>query len=184
MSRLHPRHAGRRRRLTRLGTAGLLLALAGCGLFPSKPPKVEFGATKVLVDCDANDNSVVAFDFVWVRDPVLVNVLAETTARAWFGNGAQLRRQLQEKFADELEFRSWELVPGQIENLPAATLDGRRALAVFLFAHYAAEGPNRLRLDRLPPPLLLNFGRRTFEALPARSKPAEMRVSPLCAPSL
>lgn len=96
------------------------------------------------VDPKANQNSAVAVDLLLVRDKNLAGELMKTTAADWFARKAQIK--LDHPNPDDLAVHEWEWVPGQLVE-PSQLPLKPKPRAAFVFAKYAGEAPNRVRVD-------------------------------------
>ena len=118
----------------------LPLALAGCML--PHPGKARVVQLEVVVAPDANDNSVVPFDAVSIRDKKLLKQIAEMDAAAWFGDKGRCTFRGGPKA--KVQFHSWEFVPGQIFHIEVPVPGGSKALLGF--ANYQTPGTHRVEL--------------------------------------
>lgn len=91
----------------------------------------------------SNQNSPVPLSFVAVQDPKLVEKLEQMTAKQWFAQRSQLRRDFPGE--DAFTEWEWEYVPEQTPPPVVIEVDGR-AIAAFLFANYSAPGDHRFRI--------------------------------------
>ncbi len=154
----------------------LPLALAGCGtvtdwyksaasvvgLGPPQPKAPDWESLVVAADADANQNSPVAVDLVFVRDPALVDALMTTPAAKWFATKNDTLRS----FPQGLGVVALELVPAQSVRMGREALRSQRALAVFAFANYPPPGEHRERLLPGASAYLLQLGAAGFKAAP------------------
>ena len=138
----------RRRSPGRLAVAVLLLWALGCGA----NRRSFFGgdvAVRVAADPEINQNSPVAVEMVVVYDKDLLEALLAKTARDWFRD----REQIRKDHPGEKDFISmrWEVVPGQslpAQGLPAEEMSfGSGARGGVVFADYFSEGAHRARFD-------------------------------------
>lgn len=123
----------------RLGLLALigLIGVAGCA---TKVSTERFG---VVAAPDANRRSPVPVDLVLIRTEALVPVVTEMSARQWFEDRAQLLRD----HPADLDYRSWEFVPGQVVDFNRLPFPDRKGYALVVFADYLSEGVHRLRVD-------------------------------------
>ncbi|WP_229217322.1 hypothetical protein [Massilia forsythiae] len=142
----------RRRAMLALGLAGLL---AGCktvsgavdgarsmvGLGP-KPSTPDWKSLVLRADDDANANSAIALDIVFVRDTAALDAMAVMPANKWFAGRADLQRS----FPGALTVLSFELVPGQTVKVQDALWRDAAGWGVLAFAGYAGPGEHRARL--------------------------------------
>jgi type VI secretion system protein len=106
-------------------------------------PRVQLDSLTLDVAERANDDTPIAVDFIAVRDPELLKVLSGITARQWFSEREQYRRDYQTQFS----VWSLELVPGQFMEAREFPLAGDSAAGLLVFAGYNTPGAHRLRLD-------------------------------------
>ncbi|MFM2065548.1 MAG: hypothetical protein RLZZ584_457 [Pseudomonadota bacterium] len=147
-------------------------ALAGCGSVATlvglttgqpapapvaPPPPVELRGLVLAAEPDANRNSPVALDIVFVNDMATLERLAALSAARWFAT----RDELQRLFPDVLKVHRYELVPRQILRVAAAEL-AAPAVGVLLFADYATPGEHRARLPLLRDGGLIRLGPHDF----------------------
>lgn len=154
----------RRRALLALGLAGLL---AGCktissavGLGP-KPVTPDWKSLALRADEDANANSAVALDIVFVRDTALLDALTAMPAAKWFAGRADMQRS----FPEALTVLSFELVPGQTIKVPDKLWRRAAGWGVLAFAGYASPGEHRARLVLDAPGYLIQLGAQDFSAI-------------------
>lgn len=127
---------------------GLACLLPGCkavssaaGPTPQLAPP-EWKTLSLRTDNDANANSPVALDIVFVRDAALLDTLAAMPASKWFAGRADMVRG----FAGALTVWSLELLPGQSTEVEDRVWRSVAAWGVLAFADYASPGEHRLRL--------------------------------------
>jgi len=130
------------------GTALLVAALmAGCALkHPLKSLKQATGhpptvVLQVQLSADANGDSVVPFDVVVVQSKTLLKTVSQMDAATWFGPKGRCNYRGGPKA--NIQFHSWEFVPGQTFriDLPATA----STIAVLGFANYSTPGPHRVQ---------------------------------------
>lgn len=122
---------------------------------------------EVVIAPDANRDSAVAVEFVVVRDKDFLKRLMDLTARQWFEQRDQLRRDFPKAF------QSWdfEWIPGQqVPTVRRRFQAGARSGIVF--ADYLSEGPHRARFDPYEP-IRVRLGKNDLEvqAKPSRAGP-------------
>ncbi|MDH4584386.1 type VI secretion protein [Pseudomonas sp. BN415] len=117
------------------------IALGGCSYVLG--PRVQLDALTLDVAERANDDTPIAVDFIAVRDPELLKVLSGISARQWFTDREQYRRDYRQQFS----VWSLELVPGQFMEAQEFPLAGDSAAGLLVFAGYNSPGAHRLRLD-------------------------------------
>jgi type VI secretion system protein len=124
---------------TIFGLLPVTLGFAGCSwvcLFPPGPRTVTLVAAP-----NANDNSAIAVDLVFITDAVAAQQISTLTAQDYFTRRAQLERD----FPGGIEVHSWELAPGQIARDVAVHPKCHR-VKTLLFARYVTPGDHRQAL--------------------------------------
>ncbi len=121
-----------------------------------KPPL--WSSVTVVATSDANQDSPVAVDLVFVRDPALLEMLNATPAAKWFAT----RIDLQRAFPEGVGIVSLEVVPGQTRRLADHARIHQLALAVLAFASYPPPGDHRLRLQPALGPYFVQLGAKGF----------------------
>lgn len=106
-------------------------------------PSVSTRSFELVATPDANRRSPIPVDVVLVRSDALVPVVTGLSAREWFTQ----RDQLVRDHPRDLEFRSWEMVPGQVLEIDDFHFPSRKGLALVVFADYMSGGVHRLRVD-------------------------------------
>lgn len=139
--------------------AVLLAVLGGCSWFG---PKVDVDRLTLDVASKANGDSPIAVDFVAVQDADLLKLLSAMSARQWFSDREQYRRDYQK----QLSVWSLELVPGQFMEARDFPLAGKPASGLLVFAGYNTPGAHRMRLDQQPK-VWLRFDSREMRLLSA-----------------
>jgi|HubBroStandDraft_6_1064221.scaffolds.fasta_scaffold51483_4 type VI secretion system protein len=138
-SRTSPPRVTRRALLLGVALPLALGAAVGCS---STPPPVRFLLEPVIAP-RANQNSPVPVAIVAVTDKKLFERVLAMTAKQWFEQREQLRRDFPG--GDAFTEWEWEYVPGQAPPLTVIEVDGRAAGAV-IFANYRTPGDHRLRI--------------------------------------
>jgi type VI secretion system protein len=156
-------HIARVARLARrlrfaLLTACVMGLVSGCAMFGGKGDKVSWDHLSLVAADDVNNNSPVAVDVVFVTDDALLARVAELPASKWFA----VRADLASTFPKSVQYRSWELVPGQRINVPGDAFGRPRVLAAFLFANYADPGAQRVRIEPLNGAVAVQLDNHTF----------------------
>jgi len=121
----------------------LLLGALGCG---TGSRSLFGGDVAVRLDADPkiNQDSPVPVELVVVYDKDLLAKLAGMTARDWFQNRAQTRKDHPGE--DDFVSMAWEIVPGQ--SMPPQTLSfASGARGALVFADYFSDGAHRARVD-------------------------------------
>lgn len=100
----------------------------------------------VVIAADANEDSPVAVDMVFVYDKKLLDTLLKTPASDWFAK----RDQFVKDYGNSLAVEQWEWVPGQqVERISVPYRAG--AQRVVLFADYVTDGDHRATADPQEP---------------------------------
>ena len=135
----------------------ILILTAGCGV--TQKARSMFGGQlpfEVVIASDANEDSPVAVDLVFVYDKKLLDTLLKTPATEWFAK----REQFIKDYGNALVVEKWEWVPGQqIDRINVAYRPGARR--VVLFADYVTVGDHRATADPQEP-FRLVLGARDF----------------------
>lgn len=120
----------------------VLSAAAGAIGCSSTPPSVRF-LIEPVITARANKNSPVPVSIVAVADKKLFDKVLAMTAKQWFEQREQLRRDYPG--GDAFTEWEWEFVPGQAPPLAVIEVDGR-SLGAVIFANYRTPGDHRLRI--------------------------------------
>lgn len=132
--------------------------LAGCSILFPAGDKVKWDELTLAASDEANNDSPVAVDVVFVTDKAMLDRVAELPASKWFS----VRGDLVATFPDAIRYQSWELVPGQRLVVPGDKLRGPRVAGVFVFADYPGPGANRVRVERFNGRLVVQLGDNAF----------------------
>ncbi|MFM0667492.1 hypothetical protein [Paraburkholderia sediminicola] len=132
--------------------------VSGCAMFGGKGDKVSWDRLTLVATDDVNNNSPVAVDVVFVTDDALLARVAELPASKWFA----ARADLASTFPKSVQYKSWELVPGQRIDVPSDVFGRPRVLAAFLFANYADPGAHRVRIEPLNGVVAVQLDNHTF----------------------
>lgn len=118
--------------------------LVGCSLFSSapKPVKPGWGSLTLAADRDANDNTALAVDVVFIKDKAVLDGLLKMPAATWFAS----RDGLQRTFPEGLTVVSREIVPDQTISVPREQFQDQKAWMALAFANYATPGEHRQQL--------------------------------------
>jgi type VI secretion system protein len=125
-----------------LWRAALALLLAGATSCSGAPAPLRM-LLEFVVAPRTNQNSPVAVSLVAIQDPKLVEKVEQMTAKQWFAQRSQLRRDFPGD--DSFTEWEWEYVPDQTPPPQVIEVDGR-AIAAFLFANYTGPGDHRFRI--------------------------------------
>ncbi|MBC5764492.1 hypothetical protein [Ramlibacter albus] len=134
-------------------------ALKAVGLGP-KPVTPDWKAVTITAADDANQNSAVAIDLVFVKEQALLDTLNSTPAPKWFATRADIMRS----FPETVSVMSYELVPRQSVRIPEALIEKQKAFGVLAFAGYPPPGEHRARLKLDAEAILLQLGRDGLKA--------------------
>ncbi len=132
-------------------------SLVGAG--KPRPVAAPWNSVTVVAASDANLNSPVALDLVFIRDPALVTTLSATSAAKWFAT----RSDTLSSFPEGLAVVSLELVPGQTVRLTDPAQIHQPALAILAFGGYPPPGEHRERLLPQTEGYLLQLGPKGFK---------------------
>src|SRR5579864_7847060 len=124
----------------------LLMICAGCTACSNIKNKAKAIANRVTlqpspvnldvgIDANANKNSPVALDVVLIKDKNFWKTAPAMTAKDWFAQ----RSDLQRRYGNKLQVRSWEWVPGQ-PIAPIIVKVPRRLSGAMVFANYPSPG--------------------------------------------
>jgi type VI secretion system protein len=117
----------------------VLLAVGGCA---SSSRPVRF-LIEPVISQRANLNSPIPIAIVAVTDKDLFKKVLGMTAKQWFEQREQLRRDYPG--GDAFTEWEWEFVPGQAPPLAVIEIDGG-SLGAVIFANYRTPGDHRLRI--------------------------------------
>ncbi|MDI1478524.1 hypothetical protein [Polyangium sp. y55x31] len=129
-----------------MGWARWIVALAlvlpsglGCS---SGPPPTRF-LVEVAITAKANRNSPVPLTLVAVQDAKLFDQIVKLTAKQWYEQREQMRRD----FPSGTAFTEWdwEFVPGQAPPPMVVEVSGK-AVGAVIFANYRSPGDHRFRI--------------------------------------
>lgn len=107
---------------------------------------------------DVNQNSPLALDLVFVRDPAALEKLLTMPAAKWFTSKDEILRT----YPNAITIKSWELVPQQVLQLSEEALGSPRVTGMVLFADYIAPGDHRAQLPLGSAAFLVDLGARSF----------------------
>ena len=137
--------------------------------FGPKPTTPDWRSVTITAAPDANQNSPVAIDLVFVREQALLDTLTATPSARWFTS----RNDIVRSFPEGIGVLSYELVPRQSIRVPEAAFKSQKALAVLAFASYPPPGEHRERLLLNADAYLVQLGPKGFKA--GEVKPAAAR---------
>lgn len=144
--------------------------LSGCGAMSAVssmvssamepgPAAPDWKSLVITANNDANQNSPVAVDVVYVKDKTMVTALLATSSSKWFATRSDLIRS----FGESVEVSSFELMPSQSIRLDTQSLSSNLALAAFVFADYPTQGEHRERLQMAASGYVVQLGVKGFQ---------------------
>lgn len=123
-----------------LGTAiGCVLLGIACS---SSPPALRL-QLEVSLTQRANQNAPVPVSFVAVKDPKFLDKVLGLSAKQWFEQREQLRRD--DPSGQLFTEWEWEHVPGYAPPPVVIEVDGN-AIGAVIFANYRSPGDHRVRI--------------------------------------
>lgn len=141
-----------RRRWLAVCMAVMLATLAGCAsvssafdalITPTQRPITPVWQNLVIsASPDANLNSPIAVDILFISTPDLLKNFQDLNAIKWFTG----RENAMRSFPEGLRLISLELVPGQTITVTKTDLAKISALQAFVFANYATAGDHKQTL--------------------------------------
>lgn len=145
--------AGDHHAWARLVVAAALLFLPGCG---SDLPRIDTVRVQMAAAPEANMDSPVAVDLVFIMDGEALAGIANLSAGQWFRDKGQLTLA----YPTGVRVKSFELVPRRTITYDLTSKD-EDGVAALIFANYATPGTHRARVDRLKS-VNLRLGRNAF----------------------
>jgi len=137
--------------------AGAIMLLSGCGLdavksgvastFKLEEAKVWLEGVKFNPSADVNGNAPVTIDILVFYNAESMDKVAKLTADKYF----QQKDQLKKDYGDQIDFFSYEIVPGQRMADQTIELSKSSGLGVVAFGRYSTPGPHRVAIgpDRI-----------------------------------
>lgn len=146
-----------------LGSVAKVVASSAAGAFSGAPSAsyLDWKGMTVIAQPEANLNSPVAMDLVFVRDFATLEKLSALPASRWFGT----RQDLQKTYPESFSVRSWELVPRQVLQLSEDELGSPRVAGVLIFADYLTPGEHRAQLPNVRNSFMVDLGATGFTAV-------------------
>lgn len=109
-------------------------------LLKMEEAKVWLSKVKFNVAADVNMNSPVTVDILVFYDAESMGKVAKLTADKYYAQKDQLKKD----YSDQIDFFSYEIVPGQRMKDKCIELSKSSALAAVVFARYSTPGPHRV----------------------------------------
>lgn len=143
--------------MVKVSLVGALVALSGCApdaitagvasAAKMQMAKVWLQQVKFNASPDVNGNAPVTVDILVFYDPEAMGKVAALTADKYF----KQKDQLKKDYGDQIDFFSFEIVPGQRMKDQDIELSKASGLAAIAFGHYSAPGPHRIAIgsDRI-----------------------------------
>lgn len=136
-----------------------LMLLPACG---SDLPRVDTERIQLTAAPDANLDSPVAVDLVFVLEGDALQGVSNLASGQWFKDKSQLTLA----YPTSLRAHSFELVPHRSVTYDVEDED-EDAVAAFIFANYSSPGTHRARVDRLEN-VVVRLGRNSFTIEPGQ----------------
>ncbi len=116
-------------------------------LFNLEPAKVWISKIKFNVAADVNVNAPLTVDIVVFYEAESMGKVAKLTADKYY----EQKDQLKKDYSDQIDFFSYEIVPGQRMKDQCIELSKSSGLAAVAFARYSTPGPHRVAIgaDRI-----------------------------------
>lgn len=146
-----------------VGSVAKVIAASTADAFSGGPSAsyLDWKGMTVIAQPEANQNSPVALDLVFVRDAATLEKLSALPAARWFAT----RSDLQKTYPEGFTLRSWELVPRQVLQLTEEQLGSPRVAGVLIFADYLSPGEHRALLPNVRNGFLVDLGASGFTAV-------------------
>lgn len=143
-----------------LGGVANVVASSTANLFSGTPGPsfLDWKAITMVAAPDLNQNSPLALDLVFVRDPATLEKLLTLPATKWFAS----KDELMKTYPNAMTVKSWELVPQQVLQLSEEALGSPRVAGMVLFADYLNPGDHRAQLPLAREAFLVDLGARSF----------------------
>lgn len=124
------------------GCAGDALKSGLASVMKLDPAKVWLEQVKFNPSEDVNSNSPVTVDILVFYDAESMKKVAALTADKYFSQ----KDQLQKDYGDQIDFFSYEVVPGQKMKDQDVNLSKSTGLAAVAFGRYSTPGPHRVAI--------------------------------------
>lgn len=143
-----------------LGGVANVVASSTADVFSGSPSSsfLDWKGLTIVSTVQANQNSPLALDLVFVRDAATLEKLLSLPASRWFASKAELQKTYPQAF----EVRSWELVPQQVLRLDDKALGSPRVAGMLVFADYLSPGEHRAQLPLSRESFMVELGERSF----------------------
>jgi type VI secretion system protein len=143
-----------------VGGVARVVASSTANLFsgPPGPSILDWSSITMVASADVNQNSPLALDLVFVRDPAALEKLLTMPAAKWFAS----KDELMKTYPNALTIKSWELVPQQVVQLSEEALGSPRVAGMVLFADYFTPGDHRAQLPLGKVAFLVDLNARSF----------------------
>jgi type VI secretion system protein len=143
-----------------VGGVANVVASSTANLFSGSPGPsfLDWKAMTLVAAPDLNQNSPLALDLVFVRDPATLDKLLTLPAAKWFSS----KEELMKTYPDTFTVRNWELVPQQVLQLSEEALGSPRVAGMLLYANYLSTGEHRAQLPLGRQAFLIELGERSF----------------------
>lgn len=143
-----------------VGGMANVVASSTANLFsgPPGPSFLEWKAITMVAAPNVNQNSPLALDLVFVRDPIALDKLLTIPASKWFAS----KEEILKTYPNAMSIKSWELVPQQVLQLSEEALGSPRVAGMVLFADYRTPGEHRAQLPLTRVAFLVELGTSSF----------------------
>jgi len=143
-----------------IGSMANVVASSTANLFTGTPGPsfLDWKAMTLVAASDVNQNSPLALDLVFVRDPAALEKILTMPAAKWFAS----KDEILKTYPNAITIKSWELVPQQVLQLSEEALGSPRVTGMVLFADYIAPGDHRAQLPLGSSAFLVDLGARSF----------------------
>jgi type VI secretion system protein len=158
-------HDPARPRRPAIGAVPGLLLMASCVAGCSTPGWLCYlppgpSTITLIAEPDANADSAIAVDLVFVSDKTVAQQIATLPAQQYFAR----RDQLERDFPTGFQVRSWQLAPGQVAR-QAPTDPTCNRVATLLFVRLSSPGDHRMALATSGSPVV-SMNSQDFKVTP------------------
>lgn len=144
--------------LTACGVLDYILPKGVMDYVSPKGTKLAWDGVTIQAASDANLNSPVALDVVLLKDEASMNMVVGMPAAKWFAS----RGEMEKTFPQAIQYKSYEVAPGQTLRVATADFGTGRVIGVLMFADYLTPGDHRVRVDQLKGPVIVQLAARDF----------------------